>query len=230
VNASRAEVQAAQAEAASLRINLDLLTVTAPFGGTVMNRPPQVGELVGLGALSGTSTANATAAVIEVMDPASLVVEVDVPEARLGMVRVGGPCEVALNAFADRRLRGTVSELGRRVDRSKGTVPVRVRLADATGVLPEMSARVSFLTEEIPAEALRARARTMIPAAAVTQRSGAQVVFVVEDHVARVRNVTLGPRAGESYELVQGPSPGSHVVLNPPAALSDGSPVKEVMR
>ncbi|MFO0630435.1 MAG: HlyD family secretion protein [Polyangiales bacterium] len=90
MNASRAEVQA-QAELASLRIGLDLLTVTAPFGGTVMNRPPQVGELVGLGAVSGTTTANATAAVIEVMDPASLVVEVDVPEARLGMVRVGGP-------------------------------------------------------------------------------------------------------------------------------------------
>jgi HlyD family secretion protein len=230
VAASEAEVRAAQAEVASLRINLGQLTVTAPFGGTVMNRPPQVGELVGMGAISGTTTASATAAVIEVMDPASLVVEVDVPEARLGMVRVGGPCEVALDAFADRRLRGTVSELGRRVDRAKGTVPVRVRLADATGVLPEMSARVSFLTEEIPAEALRARARTMIPAAAVVPRSGAQVVFVVEDHVARVRNVTLGPRSGESYELVQGPSPGAHVVLNPPAALSDGSPVKEVMR
>jgi hypothetical protein len=120
-----------------------------------MNRPPQVGELVGMGAISGTTTASATAAVIEVMDPGSLVVEVDVPEARLGMVRVGGPCEVALDAFADRRLRGTVSELGRRVDRSKGTVPVRVRLTDATGVLPEMSARVSFLTEELAAEVRR---------------------------------------------------------------------------
>ncbi|MFO0630434.1 MAG: ABC transporter ATP-binding protein [Polyangiales bacterium] len=62
---------------------------------------------------------------------------------------------------------------------------------------------MSFLTEEIPAEALQAQARTM-PAAAMTQRGGAQVVFVVEDHLARVRNVTLGPRARENCELVQG--------------------------
>lgn len=229
-SASEAEVRAAQAEVASLRTNLGQLTLSAPFAGLVMNRPPQVGEIVGLGAVTGTTASNAAAAVIEIMDPASLVVEVDVPEGRLGLVRVGGMCQVSLDAFPDRRLRGAVTELGRRVDRSKGTVPVRVRLDDAAGVLPEMSARVSFLSEAVSAEVLNARARTMLPAAAVTQRGGAQVVFVVEDGVARRREVTLGARAGESVELVQGPSPGARVVLSPPAALSDGSPVKEVTR
>jgi RND family efflux transporter MFP subunit len=231
VAASEAEARAAQAEVASLRINLAQLSLSAPFDGVVMNRPPQVGEVVGAGALSGSTTANATAAVIEVMDPRSLVVEVDVPEGRLGLVRVGGPCEVSFDAFPDRRVRATVAELGRRVDRSKGTVPVRVRFVeDAAGVLPEMSARVSFLTAEVSAEARAARARTMLPAGAVASRGGAQVVFVVEDGVARARPVTLGPRAGESYELVQGPSPGARVVLSPPTALSDGSPVREVTR
>lgn len=231
VTASEAEARASAAEVASLRVNLGQLTLAAPFDGIVLNRPPQVGEVIGAGALTGTTTANATAAVIEVMDPRSLVIEVDVPEGRLGLVRVGGPCEVSLDAFPDRRFRATVSELGRRVDRAKATVPVRVRITDdAPGVLPEMSARVSFLTAEVSAEALAARARTVLPAAAVTTRGGAQVVFAVEDGVARARRVVLGPRAGDGYELVQGPPPGARVVLAPPAALGDGSPVKEVTR
>ena len=227
VSAAEAEARAAQAEVTSLRTTLAQLTVTSPFDGVVLNRPPQVGEVVGAGAITG-SASNATAAVIEVMDPRSLVVEVDVPEGRLGLVRVGGPCEVVLDAFPDQRRRATVSEIGHRVDRAKATVPVRVRLAGEAGaVLPEMSARVSFLTAEVSQEALQARPRTVLPAAAVTARGGSQVVFTVEDHVARMHPVRVGERVGDGFELLQGPPTGAHVVVDPPAALADGSPVKE---
>lgn len=230
ITAAEAEARAAQAEVASLRVNLGQLTLTAPFDGIVLNRPPQVGEVVGAGMIAGT-TNTAASPVVEIMDPRSIVVEVDVPEARLGLVRVGGPCEVALDAFPDRRLRCTVSELGHRVDRAKATVPVRVRFADeAVGVLPEMSARVSFLTAAVSQEALQARPRAVLPAAAVTARGGAQVVFTVEDGVLRQHPVTLGARTGDTVELVQGPAPGAHVVLSPPATLADGNPVKETTR
>jgi HlyD family secretion protein len=227
VEAAVAEARASQADVASQRANLGLLTVSAPFDGVVLNRPPQVGELVGAGAIMGSS-GNATAAVIEVMDPRSIVVEVDVPEGRLSSVHLGGPCEISLDAFPDRRLRGVVQEFGHRVDRAKATVPVRVRFVENAGaVLPEMSARVSFLNNEVSQEALTARSRNVVPAGAVTARGGTQVVFTVEDNVARMYRVQLGAREGEGFELIQGPSPGAHVVIAPPAALSDGSPVKE---
>lgn len=231
IEATQAEVRAAQAEVASLRINLGQLTLTAPFDGRVVNRPPQLGELVGLGALSGTTTANAAAAVVEIIDPTSLVVEVDVPEGRLGLVRIGGPCEVALDAFPGRRVRCAVSAVGNRVDRAKATVPVRVRFADAVeGVLPEMSARVSFLTEALSDAALTARPHTVLPAAAVTARGGQRVVFTVEDGVARQQPVRLGPQEGDGFRLEEGPPPGARVVLGPPATLNDGNPVKETTR
>ena len=227
IEAAQAEARAAQAEVSSLRINLGQLTIHAPFDGIILNRPPQVGELVGAGSIAGNAT-NATAAVIEVMDPRSLVVEVDVPEGRLGLVRVGGPCEVVLDAFADQRNRATVSEIGRRIDRAKATVPVRVRFSEAVaGVLPEMSARVSFLTAEVSQADLSARARTVLPAAAMTARGGTQVVFTVEDGVARMHPIRVGERIGDGFELLQGPPPGAHAVVNPPAALAEGNPVKE---
>jgi multidrug efflux pump subunit AcrA (membrane-fusion protein) len=144
---------------------------------------------------------------------------------------VGGPCEVVLDAFADQRHRATVSEIGRRIDRAKATVPVRVRFSAAVaGVLPEMSARVSFLTAEVSQADLQARARTVLPAAAMTARGGTQVVFTVEDGVARMHPVRVGERVGDGFELLQGPPPGAHVVVTPPATLAEGNPVKETVQ
>jgi HlyD family secretion protein len=57
----------------------------------------------------------------------SLVVEVDVPEARLSQVAVDGPCEIVLDAYPTRRYRGAVKQIGRRIDRSEATVPVKIR-------------------------------------------------------------------------------------------------------
>jgi hypothetical protein len=115
------------------------------------------------------------------------------------------------------------------VDRAKASVPVRVTLAEPIpGVLPEMSGRAGFLEREPTEAELRAPERVLLPAAAVTRRGGREVVFVVQEGAARERAVRLGAPSGAEIELLEGPSPGSRVVLSPPAALRDGSAVKEV--
>jgi RND family efflux transporter MFP subunit len=223
VAAASAEVRALQADVNVQSATLSLLTIRAPFDGTVVNRPPRPGELLGSELMAGT--------VIELADFRSMVAEVDVPEGRLGLIRVGGPTEIALDAFPGRRFRGAVQELGHRVDRAKATVAVRVRFVDPMeGILPDMAARVSFLTQELTPEMLRAAQRTVVPAAAVTTRNGARVVLVVEDGKVRVRPVSLGAQSGDAYELIDGPPPGSRVVLRPPATLQESNPVREASR
>ena len=102
-----------------------------------------VGETVGP---QLTGVAN----VAEIADFSSIVVETDVPEARLGLVAVGAPAEIVLDAYPTRRYRGTTVDIGKRVNRAKATVVVKVRFKDTLdGVLPDMSARVSFLREEL---------------------------------------------------------------------------------
>ena len=135
IHASEAEVRAQQAEVVAQDVNLSLLRFNAPFAGTVLNRAPEPGNVVG-----------PAQPPLEIADFDSIVVEVDVPEARLHLVHLGDPCEIALDAFPDHHYRGTVHEIGSRVDRARATLPVRVRFAEPyTGVLPDMSARVSFL-------------------------------------------------------------------------------------
>jgi multidrug efflux pump subunit AcrA (membrane-fusion protein) len=183
-----------------------------------------------------------TPGVIEVIDLTSLVVEVDVPETRLAQVAIDGPCEIVLDAYPTKRYRGAVKEIGRRVNRSKATVPVKIRFVDRSDekadgaaapsngqldVLPDMAARVSFLSAALDAKTIDIPPKLMVPARAVVQRNGRDVVFVDDEDEVRLTPVTLGPPQGEARELMTKLPPGTKVVLDPPNSLADGDKVKE---
>jgi RND family efflux transporter MFP subunit len=216
-NAAQAEVRVMQAEVDALEANQNEMTIVAPIAGTVIDEPAEVGEMVG-----------PQLAVLEIADMSTLVVEIDVPEGRLSLVRVGNPCEIVLDAFPGERFRGEVQEIARRVNRQKATVPVEVRFVDLNeGVLPDMSARVSFLSEALSEEQLRAASRTIVPADAVVERDGRDVVFEIErGGKVNVRRVTLGEETDDGFVLVDGPEPGTRLVRNPPDTLADGQSVQ----
>jgi HlyD family secretion protein len=217
VKAAAAEVRAAEAQLAVSKVNLGRTAIVAPIDGTVLTKPLDVGE-----------TLDTVMPVLELADLASLLVEVDVPETRLGLVKLEGPAEIALDAFGAKRFRGRVVELGKRINRAKATATVKVAFAEAdTGALPDMSARVSFLTEALSEQALAAPSKRVIPAAAVVKRGGRDVVFVVDSGKVAQRPVSLGATSAEGVELVEGPEVGARVVLAPPDTLADGQRVRE---
>jgi HlyD family secretion protein len=218
VKAADAEARAAQSDVDQLHTNLQDYAVYSPISGTIVSKPAEAGEMVG----------PVGASVAEIADFKSLMVETDVPEARLHMVKIGGPCEIVLDAYPDKRYRGATAEFGQRVNRSKATVTVKVRFVDAMdGVLPDMAARVSFLTEEIKPETLAEKPKKVIPGSALADRGGAKVVFVVDGGKLRMTPVTLGAPVGSGFELVDGPPAGTKLVSNPPADLVDGREIKE---
>jgi RND family efflux transporter MFP subunit len=222
VRAAEAEVKAADAEVATLRVDLQYMRVLAPIDGTIISKPPEVGELV------GTDIGGGRDKVIELADFSTLMVETDIPEGRLHMVKLGSPAEITLDAFPGRRYRGESVEISSRVNRAKATVQVKVKFVDdAKDVLPDMSARVSFLTEAIDPASLQQKAKTVVPASAVVERGGAKVVFVLDGEAVRMRNVTLGERIGSGFELLDGPEVGARLVAEPPPDLTDGQQVKE---
>jgi RND family efflux transporter MFP subunit len=222
--ASAAEVKAAQAEVAALRVGLTNLKVTAPLTGTVMSKPPEVGENLGTMAMGLT----AQGGTIEIADLTTLVVETDVPEQRLHLIKMGRPAEIVLDAYPDRRYRGKAVEIIPKINRAKATATVKVAFVDPLeGVLPDMSARVSFLTKELDEKSLKEPAKLVVPGAAVVDRNGAKVVFVIEGDRVRVKPVQIASPNGSGFELLQGPAAGTRVVRDPPADLADGQLVKE---
>lgn len=249
VRAAEAEAGAAEAEAKSLEVQLGSYVIVSPIAGTVVEKLVEVGE--------GVAPGFGTPGVVEVVDMNSLVVEVDVPEGKLDQVGEGNPAEIILDAYPSNRFGGKVKEIGRRVNRAKATVPVKISfddLSEASGggaimtetgsgsasgsaapvenrrtrqVLPEMAARVSFLEKAVSAEERKAPPRLVVPSNAVVQRAGGDVVFVVEDDQVRMTTVKVGAPFAGGRELETPLPAGTKVVLDPPAGLTDGKKVKE---
>ena len=220
VNAASAEAAAVEAEARSLEAQLPQYTIKAPIDGVIQGKPAQVGEVT-----------DATRPLAELVDASTLLIETDVPEARLHLVKPGQPCEIVLESAAEQRFRGRVEEIGPRVNRAKATGLVKVRLIDPPSLLtPEMSARVSFLSKELDAAEMKAPSKTVLPASAIVDRAGSKAVFVLADGKVSLVSVKLGEALEGGFVLLEGPSPGTRVVKNPAGTLRDGQAVKEASK
>jgi multidrug efflux pump subunit AcrA (membrane-fusion protein) len=118
------------------------------------------------------------------------------------------------------------------VDRSKASVTVKVRFTDKSdGVLPDMAAKVSFLTKALDDASLKAAPKLVAPADAVVERDGRRVVFTVDDDRVRAIPVTVkGPFGDSGLELADGPPTGTKIIRRPDDKIKDGVTVKEKKR
>ncbi len=224
VKAAQAAVGAAEAALAGARVNLDYTLIRAPFDGVVLTKNADVGDIVTPLSASATSKA----AVVTLADMESLQVEVDVSETSITLIRVGQPCDIQLDALAEKRFRGVVHAVVPTVDRSKATVLVKVRFLDKDArMLPDMSAKVAFLSRELAAEELAPR--LAVDAAAVLVRKEKNVVYRVLDNKVRETVVELGGKLGDMREVLAGVKPGDRVVLKP-QGLKDGSRIQVAER
>lgn len=221
LNAAEADAKAEAANVQTLEASLEYATIEAPINGTVLGKPVEVGELVG----------PSTPPVVELADFSSLMVETDVPEGRMQLLKPGTPAEIVLDAYPSKRHRGEVAAFSPRVNRAKATVVVKVKFIDSPeGVLPDMAARVSFLSKALDAESMNAPPKLVVPSAALADRDGQKVVFLLEEGKARKMAVKLGPPMADGFEVIEGPREGAKLVANPPAELIDGQSVKEKAR
>lgn len=189
----------------------------APFNAVVLTKNADVGDIISpLGASSTSKTA-----VVTIADMGSLAVEVDVAESSIHLVKPGAPCEITLDAIPTERFPGVVHMIVPTADRTKATVLVKVRFAKLDPrVLPEMSAKVAFLSR--PLTPRETAPRLAVPAVAVTTRDGRAVVFVDDNGRAALAPVTLGEPLGDMRGVTEGVQAGQRVVLSPPANLHAG--------
>jgi multidrug efflux pump subunit AcrA (membrane-fusion protein) len=172
-----------------------------------------------------SSALDAKGAVVTMADMSTLEVEADVSEANLSQVSVGQPVEIQLDALPGMRFRGAVNRMVPTVDRAKATVMTKIRFLEPDPrVLPEMSAKVSFLSREI-AESERAPRLAVNPAVAVT-RAGRNVVYRVDGDKVVELEIQTGARIGDLVEVLRGPQTGDKLVLRPGERLHDGAAIK----
>jgi HlyD family secretion protein len=219
--AAQARIKVARAGLANVQASLDYSYIRSPFDGVVTTKYADVGEVV---APFGAA-ANARAAVVTMADLHSLMVEVDVAESNLDKVHLGQPCEISLDAIPDRRFAGEVHMIVPTADRTKATVLTKVKFLETDDrILPEMSAKVAFLSQ--PMKADERQPHLIIPKTALVTRQGRSYSFLVTGNRAQLVPVTLGLPLNDLVEIKSGLKEGDRVVLNPPASLKDGSRVR----
>lgn len=221
----KASIAVAQANLRVAQVAVEQTLIRAPFDGVVLTKNANVGDVI----TPFSSALGSQAAVVTMADMSTLEVEADVSESNLAKVRVGQPCEIQLDALPDQRFRGVVQRTVPTVDRAKATVLVKVRFVEADArVLPEMSAKVAFLEKELPPE--QRNVRMVVQPAAVVERDGARVVFVIRDGKALRVVVEPGMKIGDLVEIGGKLAAGDKVVLRPPAGLRDGAAVAVAAR
>jgi HlyD family secretion protein len=140
-----AEVAVARARLEIAQLRLEQTIIHAPLDGTVLARKVAVGSLVDPAGL------NLPSAICELADLRTLEVDVLIQERDLERIAKGQRCIITLEALPTVRFQGTVVRIMPIADRSKGAVPVRVKLEGAGAderVRPEMSAIVQFLAKQ----------------------------------------------------------------------------------
>lgn len=216
--AADADRLATEARHQSASVIMENTKVKAPFAGTVTRKLTEVGEVLG----------PASAGIVTIADLKDLEVQADVSESQYAKVKIGTPSEILLDAFPDKRFRGEVWDIRRTVDRAKASVTVKVKFTDdAKGVLPDMAAKVSFLSKKLDDEALKAAPKLVAPADAIVTRGTQKLLYTIDDDRIKPVEVVLGPPAGSMVELKSGPSPGTRIIRHPDEKLHEGSSVKE---
>lgn len=209
----------AEANVRAANVSVEQTLIRAPFDGVVLTKNANVGDII----TPFSSAADSKGAVVNMADMDTLEVEADVSETSISKISVGQSVEIQLDAFPDIRLLGTVSRTVPTVDRSKATLLVKITFAERDKrVLPDMSAKVSFLTRPLKAE--ERKSVTAVQVAAITKRDGKDVVFLIDNNIVKLTPITVVGKVGDLSQI-SGVKPGDKVVLNATEKLKDGATV-----
>ena len=221
------DIVVAERSLAVQRELLEDMEIRAPFGGVVIAKAAQPGEMISPVSAGGGFTRTGICTIVD-MD--SLEVEVDVNEAYINRVYPDQPATVRLNAYPDFEIPAAVIATIPAADRNKATVRVRIGFKERDPrILPDMGVKVAFLEDRKPETAAVKRPAVLAPAASVHEEDGRRYVYVVANDAARRQAVSTDGNERGRVRIVAGLASGERIVARLDdallAALGDGGSV-----
>jgi RND family efflux transporter MFP subunit len=218
------QVGVAESQVRLQQTNLTDMVVRAPFGGVVISKDAQPGEMISPVSAGGGFTRTGIGTIV---DMSSLEIEVDVNETYVSRVVNGMKVEAVLDAYQDWHIPAHVITTIPSADRQKATVKVRIGFDGLDPrILPDMGVKVSFLRDEPAAGQASTAPRVIVPKGAIRSVDGRTIVFVVKEDRVERRAISVGLETGDLVEVISGVSAGERVVVEAPQTLKDGDKVK----
>jgi RND family efflux transporter MFP subunit len=209
---AEAALKQAQSAAALAGLQLSRTEVKSPLTGTVVKRLVSAGEQV-----DGTGAQP----IFEIANTAEVELFGNVPVIYLQKIREGQILPVRTDAFPNTNFSGRVVAISPAVDPTTNVGLVRIRIANAAGLL-----RLGmFLTAQVPLETHK-QALVVAPAAVYRDAEGQPRIFRVHADKAEAIPVKLGIETHERVELLSGGEEGEVVVLTGAYGLGSGAEIK----
>ena len=186
---ARADVVAAQTQVATAQQAIADTVITAPLSGFVSSRPIAVGEFVTSASIIAT-----------ILRTNPIKINIQVAEADIPYVGVGRGISAEVDAYRDRRFAGTVIAVNPAVDPVSRSAIVEASVENSDNALRAGM----FATVRINREG--GGSGVFIPKSAVYNDQATQSyrVFVIEEGIAKLKVVQLGPEEGESIQILSG--------------------------
>ncbi len=214
---AEARLAVAQAALAQNETMLRYGRITAPFDGVVTMRYVDAGAFVPA-ATAGSSPQ--AAAVVALMDYATVRVRIAVPEIEAARVQVGQPVVVTTDSLPGRTFKAQVSRHSGALDEATRSLLVEADVKNADLALrPGMYANVRIGVE------LHTNA-VLVPAAALVREKAAGFLFLLEGDKAKRVPVKYGFNDGTHVEILEGLPEGARVIIPGKATLTNGQTVK----
>jgi len=209
LDVAKAQASQTQARIEELKVTLGNTNIISPVDGFVGRRN------LDPGAFAGTNTP-----VISVVAINTVRLVVNIVEKDFRRIEPGMEASVEVDAFPNEKFTGRVSRVAPAFDAATRTAPMEIEVPNPGYRLkPGMYARVSLLVD-------RQRDALTVPRSAIVDAQEKRGVFVIDQQVARFRQVRTGLQDGDRVQVLDGVSEGQRVVTTGALAIKDGDRVQ----
>ena len=203
----------AQQRVATLDAQLSYATIRSPITGIVTDQFQYEGEFASSGGK-----------LVTIADASTVIVKAPFADTAVAQLKTGDTATVVPTDTSAEEMRGQVTLLSRSSDPTNRTVEVWVTLGNRAGILRANGAAQVTVFANSKNDAI------VVPTSAVTldasNATEGMVMVVDAENVAHETKVTVGIRAPDRIEIVEGLQGGETVVIEGNYALPDGTKVE----
>lgn len=193
------------------RLNLEYTKIKAPFPGVIGNFDLVIGQRI----TSGES-------LFKLFSTQTMNIDINILESELNSINIGNSVEIEIPAIPDEKFIGKVSRISPYIDKENRTSKLVISIKNKDSkIKPGMFARVLIAS-------MTYSNRILIPKDALLVRDKRNLVFTVDDSLAKWKYVDIGEKNDEFIEIINGVEVGEKVIVVGHFNLAHDSKVKIV--
>ena len=210
VKNSEVKIMNSRLDYENAEMNLEKMNIRAPFDGVIVNLPHYSEE----------AKLNSGTSVVTIMDYSTMLLEINLPESAINEVKVGQKANITHYTLPKDTIIGEITELSPAISAETRTFKGKLVIDNKKMLIrPGMFVKADIVTESH-------NSTIIIPKNIVRNDRNRRTVFVVDQGIARAKQVKLGLEDKTSVEVLSGLDKDDQLIIRGYETLRDGSKVK----